>query len=53
MAEPESRLRKKEAKAPLGLKETPEEAGRAWRKITANRWVTFKGLALTPHDSSL
>lgn len=50
---PSPRLRKKEAKAPLGLKEKPEEAGRAWRKITANRWVTFKGLALTPHDSSL
>lgn len=30
-------LPKKEAKAPLGLKEKPEEAGRARRKITANR----------------
>lgn len=50
---PSPHLPKKEAKAPLGLKEKPEEAGRARRKITANRWVTFKGLALTPHDNSL
>lgn len=52
MAEPESPPPQKEAKAPLGLKKTGG-GGQGLEKITANRWVTFKGLALTPHDGSL
>ena len=35
-------LPKKEAKAPLGLKEN-RRRGRAQGKITANRWVTLQG----------